>query len=386
MEENLRLYSTMLRFLGTKLQFGDIRLHCTYAWMVVGVLLSGRIQVSEWALYRVSPAQAAGRERQISRWLHNERIVPAVHYAPLIRNALAAWSEETLTVALDTSQLWHRFVIVRLALLYRGRSLPLAWRVYKHSSASVAFDKYAPLLPTAAQLIPAGCQVTLLADRGFADVALMRLAQSLGWHFILRTKQSFWVQLPGRQRTKAGRLLPGKGQVRLLHRVRITDQHFGPVHLALTRVPTQGTPDPWILVSDQPTTPATFDHYARRFAIEESFLDDKSAAFDIEQSHLRNAAALSRLLLILATATLYLVSTGTAVVSLHRRTWVDSHRQRGLSYLKLGWRYLKRALALGDQLLTQPWLDAEPDPAPSSSTRRQDYAPTRVLATFFSSA
>ena len=210
--------------------------------------------------------------------------------------------------------------------------------------------------------------------------------QSLGWHFILRTKQFSWVQLPGRQRTKAGRLLPGKGQVRLLHRVRITDQHFGPVHLALTRVPTQGTPDPWILVSDQPTTPATFDHYARRFAIEESFLDDKSAAFDIEQSHLRNAAALSRLLLILATATLYLVSTGTAVVSLRRRTWVDSHRQRGLSYLKLGWRYLKRALALGDQLLTQPWLDAEPDPAPSSSTRRQDYAPTRVLATFFSSA
>ena len=141
MEENLRLYGTMLRFLGTKLQFGDIRLHCTYAWMVVGVLLSGRIQASEWALYRVSPAQAAGRERQISRWLHNERIVPAIHYAPLIRNTLAAWSEETLTVALDTSQLWHRFVIVRLALLYRGRSLPLAWRVYEHSSASVAFDK-----------------------------------------------------------------------------------------------------------------------------------------------------------------------------------------------------------------------------------------------------
>ena len=120
--------------------------------------------------------------------------------------------------------------------------------------------------------------------------------------------------------------------------------------------------------------------------IEESFLDDKSAAFDIEQSHLRNAAALSRLLLILATATLYLVSTGTAVVSLRRRTWVDSHRQRGLSYLKLGWRYLKRALALGDQLLTQPWLEAAPDPAPLPSTRRQDYAPTRVLATFFSSA
>ena len=49
--------------------------------------------------------------------------------------------------------------------------------------------------------------------------------------------------------------------------------------------------------------------------------------------------ALACLGLILATATLYLVSTGTAIVSLGLRQLVDTHWQRGLSYFQIGWRY-----------------------------------------------
>jgi hypothetical protein len=48
-------------------------------------------------------------------------------------------------------------------------------------------------------------------------------------------------------------------------------------------------------------------------------LDDKSAGFDLESSEIRDANALSRLCLILAVATFYLVSTGTAVVEMGRR-------------------------------------------------------------------
>ncbi len=50
----------------------------------------------------------------------------------------------------------------------------------------------------------------------------------------------------------------------------------------------------------------------------------------------RIADALTRLGLILATATLYLVSTGTAIVSLGLRHLVDTHWQRGLSYFQIG--------------------------------------------------
>lgn len=43
-----------------------------------------------------------------------------------------------------------------------------------------------------------------------------------------------------------------------------------------------------------------------RFDIEENFLDDKSAGFQLESSEIRSADALARLCLILATAILFL--------------------------------------------------------------------------------
>ena len=93
---------------------------------------------------------------------------------------------------------------------------------------------------------------------------------------------------------------------------------------------------------------------------------------------IREAEALTRLGLILATATLYLVSTGVSVVTLGLRRVVDTHWQRGLSYFQLGWRWLDHALAQARFLLRFPWLDPEPDPAPVSASKTQDARP-RVM-------
>jgi hypothetical protein len=84
-----------------------------------------------------------------------------------------------------------------------------------------------------------------------------------------------------------------------------------------------------------------------RFDIEENFLDDKSNGFQLESSQIRDPAALTRLCLVVAVATLFLVSQGTAVVKNGRRRWVDPHWFRGLSYLKIGWRWVTQALDRG---------------------------------------
>lgn len=97
---------------------------------------------------------------------------------------------------------------------------------------------------------------------------------------------------------------------------------------------TQHGYEEWAIVSDDPTDLHTFDEYGLRFDLEENFLDDKSAGFQLESGEIRDAQALSRLALILATATLYLVSTGTAVVTLGLRTRINPHWQRGLSYFQ----------------------------------------------------
>jgi hypothetical protein len=91
----------------------------------------------------------------------------------------------------------------------------------------------------------------------------------------------------------------------------------------------------------------------------------------LESSEIRDANALSRLCLILAVATFYLVSTGTAVVEMGRRWAVDTHWQRGLSYLQIGWRWVKRALHCDQKLLAFMWLSELPDPVPAMASWKQ---------------
>jgi hypothetical protein len=323
--------------------------------------------------------QAASKERQFARWLDNAKIREAPIYRKLARKALASWSGAELFLALDSSSLWDRFVIVRVALIYRGRALPLSWLVREQASTSVAFEAYQHLLKEAAAILPAGCRVILLADRGFDDTDLFSLAVNLGWGFRIRAKSSLRVYRASKPSTKIGRLLPAKGRALFLHKVWLTDRYFGPVHLALAQVQTPHGYEAWAIISDEPTDLHTFDEYGLRFDLEENFLDDKSAGFQIEASEIRNAGMLSHLGLILATTTLYLVSMGTAVVQEGLRRWVDSHWQRGLSYFQIGWRWLAHALSNLQPLWPHFWLEPGPDPEPVYASKRQAARPVAIL-------
>lgn len=374
MSEHLRLYRTIMGLIGQTLRMNDIRNVSTFAWMVVGLLLSKGVHLSQWAVHRVGAAQAASKQRQMARWLHNSKLEPATVYREFITAALLSWAaapERALVLALDSSVLWEKYVIVRVSLVYRGRALPLAWTVLAQGSASVSLDNYRNVLVEASRLLPRHQQVTLLADRGFVDVALLQLLVEVGWHFTIRLKSSLWVYRACKPRCKVKALLPPKGEVRLFHCVQVTERRFGPVHLILAHVRTAQGCEQWSLLSDRPTSHHTLDEYALRFDIEENFLDDKSAAFQLESSEVRNADALARLCLVLAVATVYLVSQGTAVVALNLRPTVDTHWQRGLSYLQLGWRYLIAALAANRNILTTLWLDPDPDPEPVYASRKQ---------------
>jgi hypothetical protein len=220
--------------------------------------------------------------------------------------------------------LWKRFVIVRLALVYRGRALPVGWVVCASGSATVAVARYQRMLAQVAAVIPAESRVILLADRGFLHVDLMRIAGQLGWHFRIRIKSNIQVYRATKSRRKVSALMPRPGRACFYKNIWITRQRFGPVHLALAHVQTTNGYQQWAIVSDEPTGLETLDEYGLRFDIEENFLDDKSAGFQLESSQIEDAMALSRLCLILATATLYLVSTGTAVVEMGKRHLVDT--------------------------------------------------------------
>lgn len=111
--------------------------------------------------------------------------------------------------------------------------------------------------------------------------------------------------------------------------------------------------------------------YGRRFAIEEGFLDHKSGGFQWESSKLRDADALQRLCLVMAAATLALTCQGAAVVAEGKRRLVDPHWTRGLGYARIGWNWIRRALARGEEPLAPLSLHGLHDPEPARASKRQ---------------
>ena len=380
MSDSLTLYRTIIAMiLNTQTHFHDIRCLVTFAWAIVGVLLEKSVHLSKWGVHRKGRAKAASKQRQFARWLNNTKIEHATIYPKLVKTVFADWGGHKIYLALDSSSLWDEFVIVRIALIYRGRALPLSWIVLKQQSTMVAFEKYKPILKEAATMLPKGCPVILLADRGFDDNDLFCAACDLGWGFRVRLKKSLRIYRVSKPCLSVGRLMPAKGKALFLHKVWITDRRFGPVHLALAHVQTRNGFEEWAILSDDPTDLRTFDEYGLRFDLEENFLDDKSAGFQLESGEIRDADALARLGLILATATLYLVSTGTAVVALGLRHAVDTHWQRGLSYFQIGWRWIRHALSHSEYLLPFFWLEPGPDPYPAIASKSQAARPIAMI-------
>jgi Transposase DDE domain len=374
MESTPRLYNTLVEVLRQHQNWVDLRHLKTMTWMVVGLLQAGKISLTAWAPYVHSRATyAQSTVRRFARWLENERIDVHALYGPLIQQALAEWGTQVLYLALDTSTLWQTYCLVRISLVYRGRAVPLVWKVLDHPSSSVAYHVYKEMLEKAAELLPFRSHVVFCADRGFADTHLMEHLARLGWHWRIRIKGSFWIYRDGKRCCKVNRIPLSAGQALFWYHVYITKQRYGPVHLALGRP--QDSKEYWFVVSDEPTAPKTFEEYGLRFDIEENFLDDKSNSFQLESSLLRSAKPLERLCCVLAITTLYLVAQGTEVVKQGKRRWVDAHWFRGQSYLKIGWNWVKLALSRGYELLPRVHLSPEADPVPAMASKIQPQKP-----------
>ena len=151
----------------------------------------------------------------------------------------------------------------------------------------------------------------------------------------------------------------------------------------------KGAKEPWIVATDEAAGPQTLRDYGLRFAVEEGFLDHKSGGFQWESSRLRDAEAPQRLCLVMAAATLFLACQGASVVASGRRREVDPHWRRGISYARIAWNWIRRALACGGALIGKLALPTARDPEPARASRKQpdrsrwmDDMPCRYLFLF----
>ena len=341
-----------------------------FAEIVAAILQAESGCLSHWLPYLSHRGcQARSHMERLSYFVRNDRMGIQTFYASLLKYAFQAFEGEALLLTLDTSMLWDQFCLVELCLAWGGRSLTVSQQVLEHGSAMVGFAQYRPLLEAALSLLPSRCTVTLLADRGFEHGALIRWLRYYGWSWAIRAKSDLRITLAkGRTRT-VGQLLPPPKQAYCFHHIRVLgdiDCHLATAH------PSQAD-EPWAVLTDKDPSLQTFALYGRRFGgIEPHFKDYKSAAFEVERSHLRDSQALTCLFVLLDSAYMIAFILGVMLVHFGQRSRIDWHGQRGLSFLQLGLRELHR-LCYNRLLLPElmPFPLSHPPPACASRRKRE---------------
>jgi len=69
--------------------------------------------------------------------MHSLKINVFDLYATLFKYALRDLVGADIYLALDTSQLFDRFILIRLALIYRGRAIPVYWSVIAGEGSTI---------------------------------------------------------------------------------------------------------------------------------------------------------------------------------------------------------------------------------------------------------
>ena len=215
----------------------------------------------------------------------------------------ASSSGAPLVLIMDQSKFSDRHQVLMLALRWGERALPLAWRVEKTEGA-IGFEVQKALLDTVAPWILAEAKVTLMGDRFYGTADLIGWCQDHAWDYRLRLKGNLSVyDATGKTTTGAC----AKDKVYYLEDVELTSKkrrtHIGIIH-------DPGHSDPWIIaMSERPGYLRTLE-YGMRWGIEPMFSDFKSRGFGIEDTQIRYADRLDRLILVMALALYWAVSTG----------------------------------------------------------------------------
>lgn len=343
---------------------------------VAAILQAESACLSHWLKFLTHRhCQARSHLERLSYFVNNPEITPERFYIPLLLEFLKAWQGTSMVLTLDTSMLWNEYCLIEVCLAWGGRSFPLAQQVIEHGSATVAFEVYRCVLESALAVIPSQCEVTLLADRGFEHADLIRWLQTHQWSWAIRAKSDLNVTLASGNQEPVSNLLPPTEQAYLFSNVQILEGiecHLATATLAAAQ-------ESWAVISNIPASLQTFALYGQRFgAIEPHFKDYKSAGFEVISSRLRGAESLTRLFMLLATATILAISSALEVIAQGQLSSIDWHHHRGLSFLQIGLRYIQQCCynRLSIRVLRQ--LPTSNPPPACASLRKRERLRTRI--------
>ncbi len=82
-------------------------------------------------------------------------------------------------------------------VIYKGRALPLAWRVRQRPKGHFPEELHISLVELVEGLIPEGTVVVLLGDGAFDGIELQATVEGAGWSYVCRTSYTTTASCEG---------------------------------------------------------------------------------------------------------------------------------------------------------------------------------------------
>ena len=308
------------------------------AGATLGVMTGASLAV---AMIGQALAQARGlvtkhAVKQVDRLLSNGGIDVWDSFARWVPQQVGNQRDDIL-VAMDWTDFDHdgQSTLALSLVTGHGRAAPLIWlSVWKEEIATRRNDYEDVCLRRLAETLPAGCRVTILADRGFGDQKLFAFLGGLGFGYVIRFRGNIRVAAADGETRPAAEWVGKGGRARKLRGARVTAQ--GRQVGAVVCVQAKGMKEPWCLAASDPeaTAAVLVNHYARRWTIEPGFRDTKDLRFGMGLSSTRigEPTRRDRLLLVSAFAMALLTLLGATGESLGMDRQLKSNTSKTRSH------------------------------------------------------
>jgi Transposase DDE domain len=344
MSDNLRRYRAIRKALTQYYPGqppGTVARHLTtLAALISGIVGGKSTQLPHIATQVPNGCKPESRVKRFARWLDNDRILEEVYFLPYAEILLAHLAVETLVLVMDGSVVGRGCTALMMHVIYKGRALPLAWRVRQGPKGHFPEDLHIALVELIRACLPAGARVVFLGDGEFDGTALQKTLHDLGWSYACRTAVSTvttWEGATFRLDVVGSCIKPGR--VIALQEARVTREAYGPILVLCCWA--KGYQEPLYLVSNMPTAEEACRWYQKRFRIETFFSDQKSRGFHLHKSHISDPQRLSRLLIAACLAYIWIIYLGSLCDTKGWREIVHRKKRCDLSLFQLGLRLLE---------------------------------------------
>ena len=161
----------------------------TLAAFISGIVGSKSSQLPSIATKVPDRAKPDSRVKRLSRWLDNDAILEEGYFLPYAEMLLHQLALETLVLVMDGSGVGRGCCALMMHVIYKGRALPLAWRVRQCPKGHFPEDLHIALVELVLELIPEGTKVVFLGDGEFDGIQLQETMHEAGWWYACRTSK-----------------------------------------------------------------------------------------------------------------------------------------------------------------------------------------------------